>query len=398
MGRGPRDARRIASASRRASATRTTKGSSTPTRRGCRWRRTLRTPTDRQFWSDTRLTFNAGKGIKATDACCGRRTRSIVLLQRTPAGAALAASAGIGPIGPERGRNLDVGIEQGMWSGRARVRVAYFDNEFFDLVEFGEPRTCCRSSAFRPTSRRPPGPSAYVNSQSFTAKGVETVGRRAGRPGSVSRPRITHLDADGHGVAVERRAHAVVQSGVSRHPDRQLQPAARPAALPASGEHRQPAGVVQRRDRPTVALSGYFAGKANDSTFLGGSDINFGNSLLLPNEDLNSGYPKMDLSGSYAFHRSLKWSSTLENFLNQHYEPAFGFPGAADQRADWGHLDVWRALNERNARAIDTSTAETKRTHCHEASRASRFASAMADQAAPMERPGRSCSCCSSPP
>jgi vitamin B12 transporter len=77
----------------------------------------------------------------------------------------------------------------------------------------------------------------------------------------------------------------------------------------------------------TVAVSGYFAGKANDSTFLGGSDINFGNSLLLPNENLNPGYAKMDVSGSYAFNRTLKWYATIENILNQHYEPAFGFPG-----------------------------------------------------------------------
>ena len=53
-------------------------------------------------------------------------------------------------------------------------------------------------------------------------------------------------------------------------------------------------------------MSGYFAGKANDSTFLGGSDIDFGNSLLLPNEDLNPGYQKIDLSGSYVVHRSVK--------------------------------------------------------------------------------------------
>ena len=75
-----------------------------------------------------------------------------------------------------------------------------------------------------------------------------------------------------------------------------------------------------------MAVSGYFAGKANDSTFLGGSDANFGNSLLLPNEDLNPGYAKMDVSGSYAFHRRLKGYVTVENFLDQHYEPAFGFP------------------------------------------------------------------------
>ena len=45
----------------------------------------LRTPTDRQFFGDTRLTFNAGKGIKATSA--GAVNSSLfTLLQRTPAG------------------------------------------------------------------------------------------------------------------------------------------------------------------------------------------------------------------------------------------------------------------------------------------------------------------------
>src|SRR6185295_14366944 len=43
-----------------------------------------------------------------------------------------------------------------------------------------------------------------------------------------------------------------------------------------------------------VTLSGYFAGKADDSTFISGSDQNFGNSLLLPNKDLNFGYQKVD--------------------------------------------------------------------------------------------------------
>ena len=75
-----------------------------------------------------------------------------------------------------------------------------------------------------------------------------------------------------------------------------------------------------------MAVSGYFAGKSDDSTFLGGSDANFGNSLLLPNDDLDAGYAKMDVSGSYAFNRTLKWYLTLENFLDRHYEPAFGFP------------------------------------------------------------------------
>ncbi len=75
-----------------------------------------------------------------------------------------------------------------------------------------------------------------------------------------------------------------------------------------------------------VAMTGYFAGKADDSTFIVGTDINFGNSLLLPNHDLNAGYQKVDLSGSYRLRPRLKWFATVENLLDQHYEPTFGFP------------------------------------------------------------------------
>jgi iron complex outermembrane receptor protein/vitamin B12 transporter len=85
--------------------------------------------------------------------------------------------------------------------------------------------------------------------------------------------------------------------------------------------------IAYTQGRGDVALTGYFAGKADDSTFIVGSDINFGNSLLLPNRDLNFGYQKIDLSGSYRVHPRFKWYATVENLLDQHYEPVFGFPG-----------------------------------------------------------------------
>ncbi len=48
--------------------------------------------------------------------------------------------------------------------------------------------------------------------------------------------------------------------------------------------------------------------------------------MLLPNHDLTFGYQKIDLSGSYRIHPRVKWYATIENVLDQHYEPAFGFP------------------------------------------------------------------------
>ena len=38
------------------------------------------------------------------------------------------------------------------------------------------------------------------------------------------------------------------------------------------------------------------------------------------------GYQKVYLSGSYRINSRIKWYATIENFMDQDYEPAFGFP------------------------------------------------------------------------
>jgi vitamin B12 transporter len=281
----------------------------------------LRKPAAAEFWTDTRLTFNAGKGVKSTSAT-SVNSSLFSLLQKTPAGVALASSAGIGPIGPERGRNLDLGIEQGFWQGRARVRVAYFNNEFFDLVEFvsknllpqfGIPADVAAATAS----------GAYVNSQSFKAHGLETsADARFGRIRLSAS--YTHLDAE---VTKSLSSSVAPQF----NPDIPGIPIGGFTALVGQRPFRRPANtgsllIAYTQGAATVALTGYFAGKADDSTFLVGSDLNFGNSLLLPNQDLNAGYQKVDLSGSYQIHPRIKWYATIENLLDQHYEPSFGFP------------------------------------------------------------------------
>ena len=82
--------------------------------------------------------------------------------------------------------------------------------------------------------------------------------------------------------------------------------------------------VIYSPRRYQVALSAYFSGKRDDSTFM--SDAFFGNSMLLPNEDLADAYQKVDLSGAVDVHRRLKIYASLENLLDQEYEASFGFP------------------------------------------------------------------------
>jgi len=281
----------------------------------------LRKPTANEFWSDTRLTFNAGKGIKATSVNSVNSSLNSLLV-KTPAGAALAERAGIGPIAPERGRNLDIGIEQGVWNGRARARVAYFNNEFYDLVEFVS-RNLLPQFGIPPDVALAAGLGAYVNSQSFKSHGVEMSADAQIRSIRVAAS-YTHLGA----TVTESLSSSVTPQFNPLFPGI---PIGGFSPLVGQRPFRRPAEtgnlfVSYTRGPADIALSGYFAGNADDSTFLVGSDIDFGNTLLLPNAGLNAGYQKIDVSGSYRIHPRLKWYATIENLLDQHYEPTFGFP------------------------------------------------------------------------
>ena len=82
--------------------------------------------------------------------------------------------------------------------------------------------------------------------------------------------------------------------------------------------------IAYNRGPFAASVAGSFVGKTDDTTFL--LDAFFGNSMLLPNQDLHAAYQKIDLSGSYRFHRTLRWYVSVENLLDQHYDVAFGFP------------------------------------------------------------------------
>ena len=88
----------------------------------------LRNPSSEQV-GETKVTMNIGKGIKAPSVYQGDNSL-YALVAGTPAG------AGVNPIGPERSRGFDFGLEQAFAGGRLRARVGYFNNTFEDLLEF----------------------------------------------------------------------------------------------------------------------------------------------------------------------------------------------------------------------------------------------------------------------
>jgi iron complex outermembrane receptor protein/vitamin B12 transporter len=275
----------------------------------------VRQPSAREALGDTKLTFNAGKGIKEPNL--GQELSSLFVLVPPETRSAL----GLEPIGPERSRSVDVGIEQGVARGRGRLRLTYFDNKFRDLIEFvsrnvlpqlGVPSGAAAAAGF----------GAYVNSQSNDAHGVEVS----------AEAKLGRLKALGSYTFLDATVTESFSSGT-------LRPAVNPAfpaikigqfgPLAGNRPFRRPANsgslVLAYADRKAqVSLAGYFSGKADDSTGL--SDQSFGTSLLLPNQDLDPAFQKFDVSGSYQIHPRLRGYLTVENLFNETFAQAAGFP------------------------------------------------------------------------
>ena len=265
----------------------------------------------------TKLTFNAGRGIKAP-ALYQEQSSLFVLLQS----ASPSARANVDPIGPERSVTMDVGIQQEFAGGQARVSVSYFHNEFKDLIEFvsrailprlGVSAEAAAASAF----------GASVNSQSFTAQGIETTFEA-----SVSRSlrvmaSYTYLDAE-----VTRSLSGGVLSPAI-NPKFPGIPIGQFAPLVGARPFRRPSNagslmVAYSKGPAAVAVSAFVAGKRDGSTFV--DDEFFGSSLLLPNHDLEAGYQKVDVSAGYRPTRHLRGFVSIENVFDKDYEATFGFP------------------------------------------------------------------------
>jgi len=75
-----------------------------------------------------------------------------------------------------------------------------------------------------------------------------------------------------------------------------------------------------------AAIKGALASRADDSTFLDGFDVNFGNSLVLPNRDLDFGYAKLDANVTCAVKKRVTVFAEVDNLLNQQHIGPIGYP------------------------------------------------------------------------
>jgi len=76
----------------------------------------------------------------------------------------------------------------------------------------------------------------------------------------------------------------------------------------------------------TQGLNVAMASRSDDSTYLGGDDLAGGNSLLLPNRNLDFGYAKVNVNEAYAVTPRLSVFMQIDNLLNQQHIAPIGYP------------------------------------------------------------------------
>jgi vitamin B12 transporter len=279
-------------------------------------------PGESHFWNGTKLRFSFGKGVKEPSIYYQLNSLYAVL-QDTPGGSALIQQYHVQPIGAERSRSFDGGVDQEFFGGRGKVGITYFHDQFTNGIEYVPQQALINNLGIPLSVANDFEFGAAVNSQSFRTLGVETEVEYRINSDLFARGGYTYLDA-----VVQRSfsSDALAPSSNPNFPNVAIgwfSPlvGARPfRQAPHSGYFE----VSYDRSRWTASLTGTLVGRRDDSDFL--FDQYFGTSLLLPNRNLLGAYQRLDLAGSYQVNHFLSVTTSMQNLLSQHYDQAFGYP------------------------------------------------------------------------
>ncbi len=243
----------------------------------------------------------------------------------------------LGKQDAERSRTYDVGIDQNILGDKLTLKAGYFHNVFDRQIEAVTGANLARYFGLKSGPFNDPingqfyYTGLYVNSLAYRAQGAE--GELTWQPKNrlLFRTGYTYLNAH---VLKSFASDAVAANQGTPTQNPNLPGIAIGAEGPLVGNRpfRRPPhsgffAATYARPKYTVMLQGAYASRSDDSTFLDGFTPTFDNSLLLPNRNLDFGYTKLDLGGTYRLARRLTVFTQLENLLNNQHIGPIGYPG-----------------------------------------------------------------------
>ncbi len=233
------------------------------------------------------------------------------------------------PQGAERSRTYDVGVDQNIHGDKLVLKAGYFHNVFDHQIEGVSAASL--KQYFGLTFPSNDGIySAYLNSQAFRAQGAEVELEWQATQRWMVRGGYTNLSTR----VVQSFATDAVNANQGKPTTNPNLPGVAIGSLgPLVGARvfrRAPntgyVNAVYTRPKLALMLRGALASRSDDSTFLGGDDLNGKNTLLLPNHDLDYGYVKLDLGGTYALPHHLTGFAQVENLLSDQHIGPVGYP------------------------------------------------------------------------
>jgi iron complex outermembrane receptor protein/vitamin B12 transporter len=247
----------------------------------------------------------------------------------------------VAPQGAERSRTYDLGIDQNVMGERLVLKAGYFHNVFDHQIEgvSGQALAQYFNLDPNPAPGSPDAPyiaylesqTAYVNSLAYRAQGAEAEIVWQPRPHFLFRGGYTYLDAR---VVQSFSSDAIAanQGMADANPNLPNIPIGIFSPLVGARPFRRAPNTgyfnaQYTRRRLAFSLTGAMASKSDDSTYLEYEDLNGGNTLLLPNRNLDFGYVKLDMNVTYALKHGFTYFAQFDNLLNDQHIGPIGYPG-----------------------------------------------------------------------
>lgn len=280
----------------------------------------------------TRLNFNFARGYQ--EPTLDQQFGSLYSFLLSNGGLSTVQQYGIAPIGAEQSRSYDGGIEQSLFSEKVTLRGTYFHNEFGNQIE-AVPASVVPQLLPNLTPAQQQHLESFLNNNFAYALDLNSLSYRAqGAEGEVeygigrnifARAGYTYLDGQ------VQHSFSSDALGPSTNPNYPNIPIGNYSPLMGARPFRRPphtafGSVTYTGKRWTTVLEAAYASRSDDSTYLGGLDVNYGNTLLLPNRNLDYAYTKIDAAGTYQLRSWLSVYSQLDNLTSSQHIGPIGYP------------------------------------------------------------------------
>ena len=304
------------------------------------------------IFSGTRVLFNFGNAVQEPKV--DDQFYSLYSFLGSNGGQSTVQQYNLSPLAMPSTRLYEGGVEQVFFSQRLIFRTSFFHNEFGRQIEY-------IGAALAPSLLPNSTPAeqnaivlqleqegAYelaINSEAYRALGVETTVEGGVGKNIFLRGGYTYLDAvvqrsftnDEASTGVPIPTYNGIPNGIPIGEYSPLQGARPFRRAPHTGFFT----ATYAAGKITGLLNAAFASRSDDSDFLAYDDLNGLNSLLLPNRNLDYGYAKLDLGGSYQLLPWLGIYGQAENLTNNQHIAPIGYPSLpfavrAGLRLQWG--------------------------------------------------------------